>query len=51
MKGFSSKLTALKVDVIGADNILFGRRVPASLSQKMLQTGAMKGLNGNMYIV
>ena len=50
MKGFShthththTKLVALKVDVIGPDNIVC-RRVRASFSPGILQAGAMKGL-------
>ena len=45
MKGLQSKGIALKVDVIGAENILrVCRRVHASFSPDILQARAMKGL-------
>ena len=37
MKGFSSKCIALKIDVIGPENVLFA-------SPEILQAGAVKGL-------
>ena len=45
MKRFSLKCIALKLDVIGAENILCAcRRVRASFSPEVLQAGAVKGL-------
>ena len=41
MKGFSSKHIALKVDVIGPENILCAR---AYFSPEILQAGAVTGL-------
>ena len=43
VKGFSSKQIALKVDVIGAENMVFCRHVRASFSPEILQAGAVKG--------
>ena len=47
VKGFSSKRIALKVDVFVTgpkNNYTLCRRVPASFSPEILQSGAVKGL-------
>ena len=48
VKGVSSKLIALKVDVIEPENILFCRRLRASFIPEIVEAGAVKGLNGNI---
>ena len=45
MKGFSSKHTALKVDVTEAEKHTVCMHVPASFSLEIVQAGTVKGLN------
>ena len=44
MEGSSSKRIVLKVDVIGAENILFAGAAVHYSARKFLQAGAVKGL-------
>ena len=44
MKGFLSKLVALKVDVIGPKNLLFADVSVHLSARKLVQAGEVKGL-------
>ena len=41
----------MKIDVTGPENIRFRRRVRASFSPEMLESGAVKGLRNMFFVV
>ena len=48
MKGFPSKNIALKIDVLGQENMLFGGMSVHHSAWKFYRRGAVKGLNVNL---